>query len=188
MREDNFIMNSNYDMQETTDEKSYYETLIEKLIDEYKDAIFNLLYRMTSNYDDSLDLMQETFINAYRSLPNFRKESSYKTWLFKIAYNLALRHKKKWKFWKFNKSINLTDLQSNCSNQEDSISNSQLYENIQIAISKLPADQKAIILLREIEELSYDEIAKIVNIPVGTVKSRLSRARSLLKTLLKIND
>lgn len=187
MIEDCFSMKSFGEEENYNGVIDYNCKIIEKLIDEYKDLIFNLLYRMTYNYDDALDLVQETFIQAYKSLPNFRYEASLKTWIYKIAFNLALRHNKKWKFFKIINFGKKNKLISNCKNPEDSLSEHQLSEYIQSAINKLPPDQKAIILLREIDELSYEEIAEIMNIPIGTVKSRLSRARYYLKKVLKNN-
>lgn len=188
MIESYFSMKS-FDKEENyNDIVNYNCRIIEKLIDEYKDFIFNLLYRMTCNYDDALDLMQETFIQAYKALPSFRYEASLKTWIYRIAFNLALGHKTKWKFFKIIKLDKDNKLISNCKNPEDSLSEHQISKYVQSTINKLPPDQKAIILLREIDELSYEEIAEIMNIPVGTVKSRLSRARFYLKKVLKNNE
>ncbi|OGF66865.1 MAG: hypothetical protein A2Y62_21865 [Candidatus Fischerbacteria bacterium RBG_13_37_8] len=160
------------------------EEIINELVDNYKDMIFNLLYRMTSNYDDALELTQDTFLRAYEALPRFRYESSLKTWIYKIAFNMALNYKKKWKLFKKKDSFVDDNLMDCRSNPEEETSQRQLNAHIQNAINKLPADQKAMILLREIEELSYEEISQILNVPVGTVKSRLSRARCYLKELL----
>jgi len=166
---------------------SEYEEIINDFIFKYKDSIFNLLYRMTSNYDDALELTQETFMKAFVALPKFRYESSPKTWLFKIALNLSLNYRRKEKLFENKKSdINIQAKHKDC-NPEQSTSDKQMSKIIQAAINKLPLDQKAMILLREIEELSYEEIASILNIPIGTVKSRLSRARFFLKKLLLNN-
>lgn len=164
-----------------------YEEIINDFIFKYKDSIFNLLYRMTSNYDDALELTQETFMKAFVALPKFRYESSPKTWLFKIALNLSLNYKRRGKLFENKKSeIKIQARDKNC-NPELSTSDKQMSKIIQSAINKLPLDQRAMILLREIEELSYEEIANILNIPMGTVKSRLSRARCFLKKLLLNN-
>jgi RNA polymerase sigma-70 factor (ECF subfamily) len=161
------------------------EQLIKEIIEKYKDSIFNIIYRIISNYDDALELTQEAFLKAMIALPNFRFESSLKTWIYRISVNLALNYKKKWKlFHKKEKSI----AQYLCYNRpspEKSTSDNQLNAIIQKAINALPNDLKAIILLRDIEEFSYTDIAKILNIPIGTVKSRLARARCILKKSLK---
>ncbi len=164
-----------------------YEEIINDFIFKYKDSVFNLLYRMTSNYDDALELTQETFMKAFVALPKFRYESSPKTWLFKIALNLSLNYKRRLKLFENKKlEIKIQARDKNC-NPEQSTSDKQMSKIIQSAINKLPLDQRAMILLREIEELSYEEIANILNIPMGTVKSRLSRARFFLKKLLLNN-
>ena len=183
MIERNAIMNMPESNIETSGIKSN-EQIINELIKDYKDMVFNLLYRMTYSYDDAMELTQETFMKAFQALPRFRFESSLKTWIYKIAFNLALNYKRKWKlFQKKETEVDIELKDKDCSPEEHT-SDYQLSEHIQEAINKLPKDQKAMILLREIEELSYEEIAQILNLPLGTVKSRLARARCDLKSSL----
>ena len=98
MIERNAIMNMPESNIETSGIKSN-EQIINELIKDYKDMVFNLLYRMTYNYDDAMELTQETFMKAFQALPRFRFESSLKTWIYKIAFNLALNYKRKWKLF-----------------------------------------------------------------------------------------
>lgn len=166
-------------------EDKSYEQLAKQIIETYKDSVFNLICRIISNYDDAMELTQETFLKAIIALPNFRFESSLKTWLYKIAVNIALNYKRKWKlFFKKEKSI-AQYLNHNPVSPEKATVDKQLNSFIQNAINNLPKELKAIILLRDIEEFSYNEISKILNIPIGTVKSRLARARCILKKTLK---
>lgn len=166
-------------------EEKSYEQCAKEIIETYKDSIFNLMCRIISNYDDAMELTQETFLKAIIALPNFRYESSIKTWLYKIAVNLALNYKRKWKlFFKKEKSI-AQYLNQHTSSPEKITEDMQLNSLIQNAINNLPKELKAIVLLRDIEEFSYIEISKILNIPIGTVKSRLARARCILKKSLK---
>jgi RNA polymerase sigma-70 factor, ECF subfamily len=165
-------------------EEKSSEQLINEIIHDYKDMVFNLLYRMTYNYDDAMELTQDTFLKAFQALPNFRYESSLKTWIYKIAFNVALNYKRKWKLFRKKESVEDTMLKDKDCGPEERASDNQLSEHIQHAINELPKDQKAMILLREIEELSYEEIAQILNLPLGTVKSRLARARCYLKQSL----
>lgn len=184
MIERNAIMNMRERNIAISEQKSA-EQIINELLKDYKDMIFNLLYRMTYNREDAMELTQETFLKAFTALPKFRYESSMKTWIYKIAFNLALNYKRKWKLFHKKESVQEIALQDKDCGPEEHASDAQLSEHIQHAINQLPRDQKAMILLREIEELSYEEIAQVLNLPLGTVKSRLARARCDLKKSLE---
>jgi len=166
-------------------EKAAFEELVLK----YQDRIYNLCRHMLGNIHDAEDAAQDTFIKAYHNLDNFRHEASFYTWLYRIAVNTCLDYKKKPFFGSFFTKTDAGEFIDEPAS--DRPSPERLYESKQIglalhnSIRKLPTKLRTAIVLKEIEGLSYEEIADILEVSIGTVKSRLSRAREELKTLLK---
>ncbi|MBI5103264.1 MAG: sigma-70 family RNA polymerase sigma factor [Nitrospirae bacterium] len=166
-------------------EKAAFEELVLK----YQNRIYNLCRHMLGNAHEAEDAAQDTFIKAYQNLNNFRPEASFYTWLYRIAVNTCLDYKKK-PFWEslFAKSEGGPSVYEPAS---DWPSPETLYQSKQIglavhnSIRKLPPRLRTAIILNEIEGLSYAEIADILEISIGTVKSRISRAKEELKKLLK---
>lgn len=166
-------------------EKEAFEDLVLK----YQDRIYNLCCHILGNTHEAEDAAQDTFIKAYQKLIDFKPEASLYTWLYRIAVNTCLDYKKR-PFWGslFTKSEGEASIDETAS---DWPSPETLYESKQIAIAlhnsirKLPPKLRTIIVLNEIEGLSYSEIADILEISIGTVKSRISRAREELQTQLK---
>lgn len=157
------------------------------------DALYPKVYRAIAGLTagsglDIDDLTQDTFLKAYRNLHRFRGESSLYTWIYKIARNVcldALRRKKnrnRFHFDWFQKGNESTDFPD--PNDHDIPENEDLKFWIDKAMAKLPEDFRSIIVFREIQELSYEEIAFILEIPEGTVKSRLFNARRLMREYL----
>lgn len=166
------------------------KSAFEAIILNYQDRIYNLCRHMLGNVQDAEDAAQDTFLKAYRSLKDFRPKASIYTWLYRIAVNTCLDYKKRPFFASlFGKSDEGVDFVDEPSSDRPSPEN--LYEAKQIGralnhgIRKLPPKLRTAILLKEIEGLSYEEIAEILDISIGTVKSRISRAREELKTLMK---
>jgi RNA polymerase sigma-70 factor (ECF subfamily) len=167
-------------------EKAAFEELVLK----YRDRIYNLCRHMLGNTHDAEDAAQDTFIKAYHNLDNFRPVASFYTWLYRIAVNTCLDYKKK-PFFKslFKKADNGEEFIDEPAS--DRPSPEKLYESKQIgralhcSIGKLPSKLRTTIVLKEIEGLSYEEIADILEVSIGTVKSRISRAREELKQHLK---
>jgi len=167
-------------------EKAAFEELVLK----YQDRIYNLCRHMLGNIHDAEDAAQDTFIKAYHNLDNFRPEASFYTWLYRIAVNTCLDYKKKPFFGSF---FTKTDEAEEFIDEpaSDRPSPERLYESKQIGhtlhngIKKLPSKLRTAIVLKEIEGLSYEEIADILEISIGTVKSRISRAREELRGLMK---
>jgi len=167
---------------------------IEALYQRYSDRIYNMLLRMLGNEEDALDVAQETFLRAHKSIGSFRGSSSEYTWLFRIALNCAYSH------LKGQKRRQLARLDSGSDDTEESFSDtvdngspdahstlvkSETESVVQSAILKLPDELRSAIVMRDIEELSYEEIAEIEGCPEGTVKSRVHRAREMLKGMLR---
>jgi len=166
----------------------------EGLVLENQKNVYNLALKMTRNEDDALDLSQEAFVKAFRQLGNFRGDSRFSVWMYRLTYNLCidfLRKKKK----EANvisldfeddsgdvMSLEIPDLRDM---PEDSVVRSEMRENITESIYALPLKHREMVVMREITGMSYDEIAKTLKMNVGTVKSRLARARLKLIEILK---
>lgn len=171
-------------LQSLNGDKDAYNLLVER----YQHKIYTLSYRYTGNCADAFDLTQETFIKAYKSLKGFRGEASFSTWIYKIAANVCrdeLRKKKR------RKTVSLNEmLDSNGNNNlfisedispEESVNQKEIQRLVQECLNGLSKEHRLILLMREINGLSYEEIALCLDCSLGTVKSRLSRARKALK-------
>jgi RNA polymerase sigma-70 factor (ECF subfamily) len=168
------------------------EVFMESVVGDYGKKIYNFAYRMTGNPQDAEDMVQETFLRVYRSLDSFRGECNFSTWIYRIAANLCTD-----KFRRMRKRplsidfpINNEDDRLRYEIPDDSPSPaemaemSELKECIMQAINNLPEDQRSVAILRDVQGLKYEEVAYCLAIPVGTVKSRLNRARLTLRTEL----
>jgi len=165
-----------------------------QLIEKYQDRLFNAILRMVGNYDDSQELTQEAFFRALRGLNRFGGKSGFYTWLFRIGMNLSINH------CQHRSRLQFTSLNAGGGNQADGLlavladknnprpdRQAQMQEEHQrtlAALANLEAAARAVVVLRDIEGLDYGQIARILEVPVGTVKSRLSRAREELRKQL----
>jgi RNA polymerase sigma-70 factor (ECF subfamily) len=147
------------------------------LLNRYRDRIINLAYQLLHDRDDAEDVAQEVFTKAFTSIGSFRAEAQLFTWLYRITLNLCLHRKRR---------------EKRCESYEEQIvpgasdaNEDQIVTNIvvQQALDKLSPPLQAVLILREMHDLSYEEIAIVLNIPVGTVRSRLSEARRKFKEL-----
>jgi RNA polymerase sigma-70 factor (ECF subfamily) len=160
----------------------------EELVLKYQDRIYNLCRYMLGNTHEAEDAAQDTFIKAYQKLKDFKPEASVYTWLYRIAVNTCLDYKKKPFFESIFKKAEGDEFVDEAAS--DWPSPEKLYESKQIdlalhnSIKKLPSKLRAAIVLKEMEGLSYEEIADILEVSIGTVKSRISRARDELKKTL----
>lgn len=165
------------------------------LVERYKSRVYNIIYGIMGNRDEAEDLSQEVFLNVYRFLYRFKEKSKFYTWLYRIAVNICLSARKK-----KNKSgsiFSLTELSevNNTSGKmelaDQSFSSQKMLENMELAckiksaINSLSEVLKTTFILREFEDLSYQELAKVFQCSRGTIKSRLSRAREELRQRLK---
>ena len=162
-----------------------------QLVFRFKDRLLNFIYRFVNDLDLAEDLVQDTLLKLYTHKDSYREIAKFSTWLYTIAANLArteLRKKKR------RKTFSVTELSredrefiivSSDVDPSEDLSSQDFERNIQLALAELPDDFKTIIILRDIQELSYDEISKIVDVPLGTVKSRINRGRVKLQQLLK---
>lgn len=166
-----------------------------ELVKKYEKLIYNTSYQLIGNPDDAFDVSQETFIKAYRSLGSFRGDSKFSTWLYKICQNAArdyIRSKFRQKTVSLTayddddtKEVQLDIVDDDISSQPDrSLEREESRAAVREAIAKLSEDHKNVIVLRDIEGYSYEDISEILNLEIGTVKSRLNRARLAIKDFL----
>ena len=171
------------------EDSAAYDALIRR----YQDRIYATVYHMTSNHEDANDITQETFIKAYRALKSFKGDSSFYTWIYRIAVNKTIN------FLKTRKNrvhMSLNDLDFHAENDPDlvalisentprrDLNLSELQEKLNEAMQKLSETHRIVVTLHDVQGLSHDEIAKIIGCNVGTVRSRLFYARQQLQGTL----
>ena len=165
----------------------------EELVMANQKNVYNLAYKMTRNEDDALDISQEAFIKAYRQLSGFRGDSRFSVWLYRLTYNLCidfLRKKPAQTTLSLDyedddgdlKPLEIPDLRNL---PEDNAMRGEMRKTIAESIDELKARYREILVMREVTGMSYDEIAESLGVNVGTVKSRLSRARLKLIEILE---
>lgn len=170
-------------------EKAAFDLLVLK----YQSRIVNLVSRFVRNPDDAMDVAQEAFIKAYRALPKFRGESAFYTWLYRIAVNTAKNHLavQARRPPQVDQDIGeIEQIEGNTALKEQATPErlllaEEIQETVINAINKLPDDLQTAIMLREVEGLSYEEIAVVMDCPIGTVRSRIFRAREAVDNELK---
>jgi RNA polymerase sigma-70 factor (ECF subfamily) len=167
------------------------------LVSRYQKPVYNLVYRFLGNAEDAKDITQEAFVKAYQSLAKHNPELAFHSWLFRIAQNLSIDLIR----WKKRRQLISIDEKQDASENIDGkpiqkeiadrspdarilMDNELQNQRIQSSINSLPEQYKSVIVLRHIEGLSLEEIAQILKLPLGTVKTNLYRARNLLKEKL----
>lgn len=161
----------------------------EQLIEKYEKKVYTIAYRMMGNHEDASDLAQEALIKVYRSIKNFRGEAAFSTWLYHVVSNVCKDYlrKKRLQTTSIDESVQYgtesieKQFEADTPQPQDVVEQKELQESMQKVISDLPEDYRLVLVLREFMNLSYEEIAYQLNINMGTVKSRLSRARKLLR-------
>jgi RNA polymerase sigma-W factor len=173
--------------------KSGDDQAYDKLLNKYRNSVYNLVYRMVRDIEEAEDLTQEAFIKAFNSLAQFNEEYAFSTWLYKIATNNCIDffRKRKLQTLSLDKPIQYKDSEIHHEipdpelNPEKNILASERSSIIREAIETLPEKYYTAIILRHTEEKSYEEIAEILHLPIGTVKARIFRAREMLNKALK---
>ena len=158
----------------------------EILVRRHEKAIFNLVYRMLGDYDDAAETAQEVFLSAYRAIGQFRGDANFSTWLYRIALNHATTRRKSTNTRQHRLvPLDGTELVSDVElGPAESLEKKEVRERVQRALNELEPEDAMIILLRDLQDIAYEDVARVLNIPVGTVKSRLHRARQALKARL----
>ena len=163
-----------------------------ELVEKYQQRIYSIAYGVLHNREDSLDVCQDVFIKAFRKLDKFRGDSSFYTWLYRIAINMAIDYRRKRKITvevEFNDALKPDEeiekqlLKTQAENPSETLDRKEINKLVMEAIQTLPDEQKTVLILREIEGLSYDEIAETVGISIGTVMSRLHYGRKKLRDI-----
>ena len=159
-----------------------------ELVRRHQDRVFNLAARILGNPEDAADAAQEAFLHAYQALPGFKGDSEFFTWLYRIAFNAAVSQKRK------RRPAGRLDFGDGGSTEPadpasldpppSGLEQAEEVAQLTAALARLSADHRAVLVLKDIDGLAYDEIAAVVGVPVGTVRSRIHRARLELRTLL----
>jgi RNA polymerase sigma-70 factor (ECF subfamily) len=169
------------------------EAACAELVSDHQRMVVQLAMNLLGDRDEALDLSQEVFLRVFRTIHRFRGQSSLRTWIYRIAVNQARnRHR----FWRRRHRADQVSLDQHIaahgeflsggeSTPDRILAQKELAERLQLALEHLPFDQRTAIILREIDGLSYDEIAFSLGVAVGTVKSRLTRARQALRVELR---
>ncbi len=163
-----------------------------ELVKTHQDRVFDLVFRMIGDREEALDLSQEIFVSVHGSVARFRGDSRLSTWIFRIARNHCLNRLKYLGRRERGRSTELSDVDegelashNDAQPADEQISARETQKLVQTAIAELPEEYRLLVVLRDVEGLSYSEIAAITDQPEGTVKSRLHRARSALADLIE---
>jgi len=166
------------------------------IVKKYQDRIFNAILRICGNRDDAEELTQETFVKALENLNSFRQASQFYTWLFRIAMNLTITKRRRATRMHFSRldsertdgdqTYRLGEIiaDQHQKNPHENAVKADINRRVQEALMKIDEQFRIVVVLCDIEQMGYEEISRVLNVPVGTVKSRLHRARNLLKNEL----
>lgn len=164
-----------------------------ELVERYQQKVFNLALRMTNNHEDALDIAQESFVRVFRSLKTFKGDSSFSTWLYRIVNNLVLdelrKHRRRPLVVMSTDAVVSTDEGEHLLEfrgpeslqPEEQVVRAETRREIELALRSVSPEHRLVLLLRDVQGFSYEEIAGILNVNIGTVKSRLNRARLSLR-------
>jgi RNA polymerase sigma-70 factor (ECF subfamily) len=174
------------DAQLVTASKNGDQDTFSLLVQRYQRRVFNLVFRMLQNYEEASEVTQEAFLAAWQGLPSFRGDARFSTWLYRIAYNCAL---KQLETRKRDRALQ-TALQSEQMIEGEDPKNSllEMLDNqkmVQEQLSQLPPKYRVVLILRHLQDMTYEEMAEVLTMPVGTIKTHLFRARNLLKERLQ---
>lgn len=162
-----------------------------QLVERYQDRIFNTCYRMCRNHADALDMTQTTILKAMEALPRFEARAGFFTWIFRIAVNVVISHRRS------QRRRRETGLMGHCIEGDEMarasgdqpeptsrLSQQELGQRLEAALGRVDEEYRIAILLRDVEELDYAQISEILDVPVGTVKSRIHRGRTMVREIL----
>ena len=172
----------------------------EQLVERHSERAFQLAYSILQNRQDAEEVVQDAFLRIYRSLGNFRGDAQFTTWMYRIVVNLC-NNKFRWnKVRGINRTISIDaplpnaegdeslrlELPSSEAPPDEQLAFAELRERVEKAMAQLPESYRTAVMLRNVQQLDYEEIAKILDCAVGTVKSRINRGRELLRQALKV--
>lgn len=161
------------------------EDAFAQLVQLHQRRVFNLVYRMLQDYEEASEMTQEAFLAAWQGLPSFRGDARFSTWLYRIAYNCCLKQldvRKRDCALQLAMQAEQTLAQSSFEERADAELDAQDRQQlVRLQLSLLPTKYRVVLVLRHLQEMTYEEIAEILVMPVGTIKTHLFRARNLLK-------
>lgn len=167
------------------------ETAFEELLRQYEKKVYTLCFRMCGNSEDAEEAAQDAFLALWRGIDRFRQESSLSTWIYRLATNACIdtlrRRKKQSGSVSLDDEELFVDAVDTSPQPQETVEHRETQKLLQEGLSALPEEYRKVLILREIEGLSYTEIAESASIELGTVKSRISRGRSLLRNFLSGN-
>ena len=163
------------------------------LVEKYQDRLYNTLVHVAGNAEDAKDVVQEAFVQAFLKLESFQGASAFYTWLYRIAFNVAATHRRRRGAMRTAEQAAINDGQLRGSEgspqtadaPSDRLERDERCRQVRYAISQLPEEYRVVLVLREMEGYCYESIAEVLDLPVGTVRSRLHRARLQLREQLK---
>jgi RNA polymerase sigma-70 factor (ECF subfamily) len=155
-----------------------------QLVLKYQDRLFNTVFHLVGHAEDARDIVQEALVQAFLKLESFEHRGEFYTWLYRIAFNVAVTHRRRRTMAPMDQAreANLTD--PSADGPVERLERKQLCGQVRQALAQLPADHRAVLVLREIDGCDYATIAEILALPVGTVRSRLHRGRLQLREAL----
>ena len=158
-----------------------------KLFYEYKDMVYRVVYRLLGNTEEINDAVQQTFIELYKSLPGYEGKSKFTTWLYRIAVNVSIQHfrKKQQRQKDQDHFIDPETMAATSSLDNASMEQKELRKKIEEALASIHIRKRTVVILHDIENRTMEEISEIINVPVGTIKSRLFYGRDELKKKLE---
>lgn len=190
---------------QTTDEDYNLVSLCKKgnvdtfevLVRKHQKRMLNIAYRMIGNYEDACEIVQDAFVSAYKGIKDFKEKSRFSTWLYTIVLNLSRNRLRQLKIKSYREEFSLNDpvitddsqinieLSSGESTILERLERRDVQQKVQGCINSLDSEFREVLILRDIHGFSYDEISNMLKIPEGTVKSRIFRARDILRDCLK---
>ena len=160
-----------------------------ELVRRYQDRLFNSVLRVCDTAEDAADVVQEAFLHAYQALPSFKGDSQFFTWVYRIAFNTAITLKRK---QKSAMRLNTGELggydpadPSDAARPDHSMESAEDERRVQEALQRLSPEHRAVLVLKDMDEMKYEEMAEVLQVPIGTIRSRLHRARLELKEILE---
>ena len=170
-----------------------HEPAFTELVRRYQDRLHNFLYRYTHDHQDCEDLVQETFLRVHKSKASYERIAKFSTWMYTIALNLAKSlYKKKQRMYKVSIHKDPNDSEDFEMHIEDPniLADQQLHEKLSLeqlekALMSLPDDFREVVMLRDLQEMTYEEISEMTGIPMGTVKSRINRGRAQVQHMIE---
>jgi RNA polymerase sigma-70 factor (ECF subfamily) len=162
-----------------------------ELVRRYQDRLYNTVYRLVGNAEDARDVVQDAFLNAYQSLDSFKGDAQFFTWLYRIAFNTAVSLKRKQRvILRIESGPGAGGAQEPVDPSESSqpghaLEQAEEERRLHEAIQRLSTEHRAVLILKDLEGLKYEEMAEALQVPVGTIRSRLHRARVELRELLQ---